>query len=95
MRKHLAHVRRNIVFATLAHAYCVEVEHLRHERGYRRHGKGKATRYVHLVYLGRQTVHNGQQYTLVAHHHGGVSAVLEAVVLAQPRAYIPCLYVFG
>ena len=70
--------------AFLAQAERVEVEEEHHERGYGRHGEGKAARYVHLVGFGRQTVHDGQQYAFVAHHDGCLAAGTVAVVLEEP-----------
>ena len=72
--------------AFLAQAERVEVEEEHHERGYGRHGEGEAARDVHLVGFGRQTMHYGQQYALVAHHDGCLTASLVAVVLKKPVA---------
>ena len=72
--------------AFLAQAERVEVEEEHHERGYGRHGEGETACYVHLVGFGRQTVHNGQLYALVAHHDGCLAACLVAVVLKKPVA---------
>ena len=70
--------------ALLAQAERVEVEEQHHERGYGCHGEGEAARDVHLVGFGRQAVHDGQQYALVAHHDGCLTARLVAIVLEEP-----------
>ena len=72
--------------ALLAQAERVEVEEEHHERGYGRHGEGETACDVDLVGFGRQTVHDGQQYALVAHHYGCLTASLVALVLQEPVA---------
>ena len=86
MRHEFLHVVGVEGGALLAQAERVEVEEQHHERRYGRHGERETARYVHLVGFGRQTVHYGQQYALVAHHDGCLTASLVAVVLKKPVA---------